>query len=138
MNTAEELLKRVLENWDAEHSDPIRTDGVMEAIREYLATEEINTSPEPNPPIGARLPNGAVVTNVYEAYEEGLKERATPRAQQEPVSWWYSPTGKSVSGVETSHHTIQLCLPSSHPAPKRKPLSQQEISAIWIDRKSVV
>ena len=39
-------------------------------IYEYLA----------EPTIGAVLPNGAVVTNVYESYEEGLKEHA-PRPE---------------------------------------------------------
>lgn len=34
------LLAEVLANWDDPHSDPIRTDGLMERIREYLAQPE--------------------------------------------------------------------------------------------------
>lgn len=105
MTKERELLRRVVKDWDSDSlSNFVIT---MDEIEAYLAAEEIDTSPEPKPAIGARLPNGAVVTNVYEAYEEGLKQRGTelnlncksvrkrlayqwgfvPRTEQEPVAW---------------------------------------------------
>jgi len=68
MTNATELLRRALDalEWcDEECCD----EPLEKAIRTFLAAE-----PEAEPLNAAILPNGARATNVYEAYEEGLKE----------------------------------------------------------------
>lgn len=94
MSTATELLRRALEVLEGMNEDgwllhgPEGMDECQQAvydsikdIRAFLVAE-----PESKPLNAAILPNGARATNVYEAYEEGLKEgQAEPEA--EPVAW---------------------------------------------------
>ena len=71
MNTATELLRRALDDLELQVGQSI------DEIRAFLAAEPLN---------GAILPNGATATNVYEAYEEGLKEGKAEPATRKPMT----------------------------------------------------
>lgn len=68
--------------------DSERTQHTYEGYRAALAASEANASSVSRATIGAKMPCGAVVTNVYEAYEAGkLAGLALPAAQGEPTAW---------------------------------------------------
>jgi hypothetical protein len=110
------LLRRALENWDASHCDPIRTDGLMEEIREYLnhfpdatkmvAAEEINTIEVPQD-IWMHLKGGPIyhINDLIAAVKKAMEGEdvcieiakkatrseggVTEATDQQPVAWMF-------------------------------------------------
>lgn len=97
--------------------------------------EPVNISDKFEPTIGAILPNGAGVSNVYEAYEAGLKEG---KLQDEEPIYMFRRLGQDKFVTCSKEQFDELSEKSIfetrilHPAP-RKPfvrLSEEEVSEI--------
>ena len=76
--------------------------------------------PEAEPLNAAILPNGSRATNVYEAYEEGLKE-GKAETEAEPVACVNTP----LSMVYPEYNRLVL---GAKPEPARKPMTEEEIN----------
>jgi hypothetical protein len=74
MTTKDEALRMAIELMERFLEDTIAFQVAITFVRN-ACKEALAETQEPKPPtILARLPNGATVSNVYEAYEAGLKE----------------------------------------------------------------
>ena len=122
MSKERELLARVLtsELWSVQEE-------LQAEIKELLAQPEQNKAE-------AIMPNGVCVSNVYDAYKEGKK---SVMVEQEPVAWmWEENTSDGwVESADTDKPPENEYRRNIQPLylapPKRKPLSDDEMRAIW-------
>lgn len=113
---------------------------LAEEIRNYFANanpseaEPVDISDKSGPTIAAMLPNGVAVSNVYEAYEAGLKEGVPSEA--EPVAFWDTLNNILVPAVPlVSKRTcfkVEAVPLYLHPAPRKEfvRLSEDEVNEL--------
>ena len=93
---------------------------------------------EPKPPtILARLPNGATVSNVYEAYEAGLKEGKAETQEPILIQWydeeedvWENTDERHYQHYADTGHKIRF-LYTTPPSREWQSLSDYLISELW-------